>query len=91
MKHLVQKSIEPFSVTRQFQLKKKSPKSMCDAVIYAILANEDPLEYPLRPMSSPISDYSSAVTEYGFKQTLRNCDCSDPENYSFYDEGRFKI
>ena len=26
MNHLVQKSVEPFSVTRQFQLKKKLPK-----------------------------------------------------------------
>ena len=71
-------------------------KSMCDAVIYDILAKDDPNEYPLRPGSSGISDYSSSggtctVTQYGSKLTLSDCDCSDPENYSFYDEGRFKI
>ena len=71
-------------------------KSMCDNVIYAILANDDPNEYPLRTGSSSISHYSSSggtctFTKHGFKQTLSDCDCSDPENYSFYDEGRFKI
>ena len=74
-------------------------KSFCDAVIYAILANDDPKEYPLSkepssPLANPISTYSPALhgscntSRYG---TVPNCDCSDPENYSFYDEGRFKI
>ena len=70
---------------------------MCDAVIYRILANDDPKEYPLGgPMSKPISAYSSedgacTIIEYGYSQTVQNCDCSDPKNYNFYDEGRFKI
>ena len=71
-------------------------KSMCDAVIYGILAGKDPKEYPVRPGSSPITDYSSSggsctVTEDGSSMTLHTCDCSDPENYSFYNEGKFKI
>ena len=71
-------------------------KSMCDAVIYAILAKDDPNEYPLRPGSSPISEYyewdgTCTVLKHGHYQKLSDCDCSDPENYSFYDEGRFKI
>ena len=36
MKHLVQKSIEPFSVTRQFQLKKKSPKPKWTVIRFKI-------------------------------------------------------
>merc|ERR1719328_177314 len=69
-----------------------SAPSFCDEVIYAILANDHPNEYPVGPEHRPIIDYSSSggtctFTAYGtFEQTLDNCDCSDPENYSFYDE-----
>ena len=74
-------------------------KSMCNNVIYLILANDDPKEYPLAqdgPMANPISTYSSnggacTITEDGSSMTLHNCDCSDPKNYNFYDQGRFKI
>ena len=76
-------------------------KTMCNNVIYAILANDDPKEYPLAkdgPMASPISTYSSngsACTigepQHGSFMTVQYCDCSDPKNYNFEDEGRFMI
>ena len=85
-------------------------KTMCDNIIYAILANENPKEYPLAkdgPMGSPISTYSSKngdctydatmtacsydeCTESKLSITQPDCDCSDPKNYIFYDQGRFK-
>ena len=86
-------------------------KSMCDSLIYSILANDDPKEYPLAkdgPMKYPISTYSSnsgactyeatmtacyndECTESKLSMTQQDCDCSDPKNYNFEDEGRFMI
>ena len=78
-------------------------KGMCNMVIYMILANDDPYEYPLAkdpytPLADPISTYSSnggvctfTLPQYGWSETVQNCDCSDPKNYNFYDQGRFKI
>ena len=72
---------------------------MCNGLIYAILATDDPKEYPLAnegPMARPISKYSSnggdcTITEDGSSMTVHNCDCSDPKNYNFEDEGRFMM
>ena len=74
-------------------------KTMCNSLIYAILANDDPKEYPLAndgPMGKPISKYSPdggacTITEDGSSTTVQNCDCSNPKNYNFEDEGRFMI
>ena len=70
---------------------------MCSNTIYQILANDDPTEYtlsgsPLKPIKSYSSSGGSCtVTESGGSMTISNCDCSDPKNYNFADEGRFKI
>ena len=52
-------------------------KMMCNNVIYAILANYDPYEYPLTqdgPLAKPISNYSSIVPGYcTFDYTVKTC------------------
>ena len=54
-------------------------KRICNNVIYAILANDDPNEYPLAqdkriPLSIPISKYSSIVSGYcTFDYTVKMC------------------
>ena len=72
-------------------------KMMCNNIIYAILANDDPYEYPGLGLGQKISTYYSkdgACTKssgYGMSVTVKNCDCSDPTKYNFEDKGRFKI
>ena len=72
-------------------------KMMCNNVIYQILAGEDPKTYPLLGLASvEKGSYSSSggactIKDNGSEMTISNCDCSDPENYDFVDEGRFKI
>ena len=73
-------------------------KMFCHQIIYQILANDDPKEYPLGQDSGPIGpeDYSSeddtcTLTGDGSSMTVQMCDCSDPKNYNFEDKGRFKI
>ena len=52
-------------------------KTMCNSLIYAILANDDPHEYPLvqdGPLAKPISKYSSIVPGYcDFDYTMKTC------------------
>ena len=52
-------------------------KMICNNVIYAILANDDPYEYPLAqdgPLAKPISKYSSIVSGYcTFDYTVKMC------------------
>ena len=73
-------------------------KMMCNQAIYQILAGGDPNKYPLSGPVKPVKkgSYSSSggnckMTDGGMSITYSNCDCSDPENYDFVDEGRFKI
>ena len=76
----------------------------CNQLLYGILSNENSKEYPLSNILGIVSDYSSSCgyctipqdlgthfssTERNF--TYSNCDCSDPKNYNFKDEGRFEI
>ena len=53
----------------------------CNEAVYAILYQEQ--EY-----SSDGNDctYLDGVNY----KTVTDCDCSDPDSYDFYDEGRFK-
>ena len=57
-------------------------KRICNNIIYAILANDDPYEYPLAqdgPFPKPISKYSSIVSGYcTFDYTVKMCS----ESYS---------
>ena len=77
-------------------------KAFCNKVNYAILANDNPIEYPLSSEIQPLKpgDYSSkdgtcTINEsYGDmirEKEVPMCDCSDPENYNFLNEGKFKI
>ena len=72
------------------------PKMLCNKVVYYILANDNPEEYPLMDDDKPTSTFSSkdgacTFTEDGMSVTVNDCDCSDPKKYNFYDKGRFKI
>ena len=72
------------------------PRMQCNKVIYYILANDNPEEYPLLVGDKPTSTFSSkdgacTFTEDGMSVTVNDCDCSDPKKYNFYDKGRFKI
>ena len=52
-------------------------KMICNNVIYAILANDDPYEYPLAqdgPLAKPISKYYSIVPDHcTFDYTVETC------------------
>ena len=54
-------------------------KMMCNNIIYSILANDDPKEYPLAedgPMANPISTYSSNDGACTFDATMEVCQSS---------------
>ena len=73
------------------------PKMLCNKVIYYILANENPEEYPLMDDDKPISAHTSedgacSIIEEGkVVETVKDCSCSPPQEYNFVDKGRFKI
>ena len=73
------------------------PKMQCNKVIYYILANENPEEYPLMDDDKPISAHTSedgacSIIEEGkIVETVKDCNCIHPEEYNFKDKGRFKI
>ena len=73
------------------------PKMLCNKVIYYILANENPEEYPLMDDDKPISAHTSedgacSIIEEGkIVETVKDCNCNHPEEYNFEDKGRFKI
>ena len=72
-------------------------KMMCNQNMYMILSSKNPTEYPAMAgpggsggsISYSSSGGSCTIGQGGFSMTYKNCDCSDPENYVFYDEGRF--
>ena len=79
-------------------------KDLCHIMNYELLSIEDPKEYPssmdpsnsLKIYSSDggsctynLHDDSVDYETYNFEATIQDCDCSDPKNYDFYDEGRF--
>ena len=55
-------------------------KMMCNQIINDILENG--LDY------SYSGGWCTITEGYG-SMTIQGCDCSDPKNYNFYDEGRF--
>ena len=76
-------------------------KSYCHGVNYGILSLLYPNEYPEFDPED-VSDYASRsgdcfitdevqyVNEYNMNTTVTvYCDCNDPENYDFKDEGKF--
>ena len=76
----------------------------CHRFNYEILSIEDPKKYPV-PMNTSVPsitpDGGSCIViepddELSIKYnitiepyTIKDCDCSDPKNYDFYDKGRF--
>ena len=52
-------------------------KSMCNSINFQLLETGEK------------GDQQGADCVANAFMTVRNCDCSDPENYDFYDEGRF--
>ena len=83
---------------------KTMEKMQCNQVIYEVLSIEDPKKYPV-PMNTSVPsitpDGGSCIViepddELSIKYnitiepyTIKDCDCSDPKNYDFYDKGRF--
>jgi len=77
-------------------------KVSCKMAIYEILSIEDPKKYP-RPMNTSVPSItpdggSCIVSEpdepepynlVTIQIVIQYCDCSDPKNYDFYDEGKF--
>merc|ERR1711990_441043 len=73
-------------------------KMMCNQNMYMILSSKNPTEYPAMAgpggsggsISYSSSGGSCTIGQGGFSMTYKNCDCSDPENYVFYDEALCK-
>ena len=73
-----------------------SEKELCDAIIYEMLSIEDPKKYPRPGESLPYSitpNGGACIISEGdpepYSSTIKECDCSDPKNYDFYDKGMF--
>ena len=56
----------------------QTPKFWCNNAVYAILYRDE--EYYM--------DGNDCIwSDYGNYKNATDCDCSDPENYDFYDQG----
>ena len=67
-------------------------KWRCNEIIYDILENGFE-KYSNRTIEEEGGTIEECTIDVGgsipYYHTIKGCDCSDPENYNFYDAGRF--